>query len=634
METFLLYLSHQKRPEAGGDDEDHVHIVESLCDGYEIATLKAISGLSPALISRPHREKILNAVCAQQQAEMHPTWPQTPAAQTWRFVVLTSLMKLPNATCKLAVDPEELWGLTKSVVQDYPNHLSPMVEELTVQLCNNLLATQDQERSRSMLIGFAATITKFIQKACGRRKVDPDDFDAFLTVMMTLIGRLEAGSKEKLKSSFGYRNPETINSFIAICLDEITSWCTQHIKDGYISAEFESALKVLLAMPEKMLQIAEIDTGSWHEPLLKLIELCLTALEKMDKRNRDEEQIVVLQDAVIDSFRIAWKVSASEDRPEEMIVAQRIAQLHLKPVQRDSFMAAFSLYVQRLQGEQFVELVDYLLGSLRVRLDATTIHILPLIEVCVSNMDKVKLENIPSPLSRLLSSLLSLTEDDPGVVARKRAMVCVATALKGNAPLVNQYCIEMTLATAKRILDDVSKAPRMYLEICQVLSIILLQYRSRLHGRFHLVVQVFQSLLSTLFEPTAPNGSADEKDRKLTIERAQAIAKLLTLFCEPPLFKRSSSSSALVDEARKEQAHVGKSVQYILHHYCAQILNKILGPGVKEAITPGLWSIIEAMEMGETEGVKTLSAAINNSERAVLRGVYDDWRRFGKWRGA
>jgi nucleolar pre-ribosomal-associated protein 2 len=213
-------------------------------------------------------------------------------------------------------------------------------------------------------------------------------------------------------------------------------------------------------------------------------------------------------------------------------------------------------------------------------------------------------------------------------------MTCVATGLKGNASLVNQYCIEMVLATTKRVLNNVSKARNVYLEMCQVLSIMLLQYRSRLHGRFHLVVEVFQALLSGLFEPTASNPSTDKQERHLTTKHGQAVAKLLTLFCEPPHFKRSSKASALVDEARKEQADVGKFVQYIPHRYCSQILNGKLGPGMREALTPGLWSMIEAMEMGEAEGVKTLSAAMNNSERAVLRGVYDDWRRFGKWRGA
>lgn len=48
---------------------------------------------------------------------------------------------------------------------------------------------------------------------------------------------------------------------------------------------------------------------------------------------------------------------------------------------------------------------------------------------------------------------------------------------------------------------------------------------------------------------------------------------------------------------------------------------------------PGLWVVIEAMESYNVEGVRSLSAAMNASERAVLRGVYEDWRRFGRWEG-
>jgi nucleolar pre-ribosomal-associated protein 2 len=43
--------------------------------------------------------------------------------------------------------------------------------------------------------------------------------------------------------------------------------------------------------------------------------------------------------------------------------------------------------------------------------------------------------------------------------------------------------------------------------------------------------------------------------------------------------------------------------------------------------------MIEAIEGANHEGIKVLSAALNNSERAVLRAMYDDWKRFGKWEG-
>jgi nucleolar pre-ribosomal-associated protein 2 len=43
--------------------------------------------------------------------------------------------------------------------------------------------------------------------------------------------------------------------------------------------------------------------------------------------------------------------------------------------------------------------------------------------------------------------------------------------------------------------------------------------------------------------------------------------------------------------------------------------------------------MIAAMEGYNEDGVKVLSAAANSSERAVLRSVYEDWKRFGRWEG-
>jgi nucleolar pre-ribosomal-associated protein 2 len=54
---------------------------------------------------------------------------------------------------------------------------------------------------------------------------------------------------------------------------------------------------------------------------------------------------------------------------------------------------------------------------------------------------------------------------------------------------------------------------------------------------------------------------------------------------------------------------------------------------IREALTPGVWAMIEAMEVNSNEGIRVLSAEMNNSERSVLRTVYEDWKRFGKWEG-
>jgi nucleolar pre-ribosomal-associated protein 2 len=394
---------------------------------------------------------------------------------------------------------------------------------------------------------------------------------------------------------------------------------------------------MLLAIPESLVMLSGTDTDLWHEPLSQLLQSCMEFLDGNTSYAIDEldgSQISKVHDVLVECFQLLCKISRSDDTSRLSVLAPKIVALRLTASTRDSFMASFRLYVEKLQQSQYVELLSGLLDALYDESRTTSASVLPLLALCATRPSQNDAESGVAQHLRLLSKLLAKITDTQDVLAQKKAIGCVATALKGNSSLMSQYGIELTLQTLEKVLDTSSMAQVVYLDVCQVLSTILLQYRSRLHGRLHLVVQVFQALLTRLFRPANPGKATGNQGRKPTVKHAQAFSKLLTLLCEPPQFIRSSKSSSLVDESRKEQAHVGKSVHYILHHYCSQILTGKLEPGMREAITPGLWSMIEAMEMSEAEGIKSLSAAMNNSERAVLRGVYDDWRRFGKWRGA
>jgi hypothetical protein len=72
---------------------------------------------------------------------------------------------------------------------------------------------------------------------------------------------------------------------------------------------------------------------------------------------------------------------------------------------------------------------------------------------------------------------------------------------------------------------------------------------------------------------------------------------------------------------------------YILHHYCAQVLAGNPAEGVRVAVRPGGFAMCEAMEAYDATMVRSLSAAMNGNERAILRIVVNDWRQFGKWEG-
>lgn len=125
----------------------------------------------------------------------------------------------------------------------------------------------------------------------------------------------------------------------------------------------------------------------------------------------------------------------------------------------------------------------------------------------------------------------------------------------------------------------------------------------------------------------------------MTVAHAQRVSRLLENLCNPPQSdvsrRRHDPSHDLVDATRKARVQVGQHVQFVLHYVCTLILNGRLGEGMRDALTPGLWAVIDVVEIGsdESRGVKALSAGMSNAERAVLRGMFEEWRRFGSWSG-
>ena len=59
-----------------------------------------------------------------------------------------------------------------------------------------------------------------------------------------------------------------------------------------------------------------------------------------------------------------------------------------------------------------------------------------------------------------------------------------------------------------------------------------------------------------------------------------------------------------------------------------------LGDGVKDALGAGIHAVMDVMDIaGEKEELlKTLSASMSNSERAILRREVEDWKKFGTWK--
>lgn len=207
------------------------------------------------------------------------------------------------------------------------------------------------------------------------------------------------------------------------------------------------------------------------------------------------------------------------------------------------------------------------------------------------------------------------------------------------------------LATPSSPNFPAKKSSTIFENLCDITQSLLQLHRPSLGGRYHIIIPLLQRLVACLFTSTTRESSAssrfkhptwlDNKTHPLMLHHARRVSRLLENLCNPPQSdiskrrRKQDASHDLVDAARKARIQVGQHVQYILHYFCTLVLNGRLGEGMRDALTPGLWAVIDVVEIGadESRGVKALSAGMNNAERAVLRGLFEDWRRFGSWSG-
>lgn len=223
--------------------------------------------------------------------------------------------------------------------------------------------------------------------------------------------------------------------------------------------------------------------------------------------------------------------------------------------------------------------------------------------------------------------LRTLSETDDGGI-QSEALSLIETLAAQKKHIVSQYGLEQSLNVMHQVMSRSSQAEEAFSGVCQVLKVILNQYRTQLQGRFHLVTALFQTLLTSLLDET----SATAAPLQIRQRHAKNVAHLLEMFCKP-VWVRNTATTNLVDHSRETQKYAGQFVHYILHHYCSQVLASNPAETIRVAIRPGIFAICEAMEAHDEARMRSLSAAMNANERAILRIVVSDWRQFGKWEG-
>lgn len=174
---------------------------------------------------------------------------------------------------------------------------------------------------------------------------------------------------------------------------------------------------------------------------------------------------------------------------------------------------------------------------------------------------------------------------------------------------------------------------------------MLASHRTKIGGRYHLVVPALQGLMRCLFITHGRNGGSaavlslppwlNGREPMLDGTHAAGFARLLTTICDPTVSSvtrsKNRSRRELNDDTKKARGVAGQHLPYIIMVYCHCHLKGRLLPTVKAALTPGLYAVFDVMSQ---DTLRTLNAAMDSSSRAIFKALYDDYRRFGRWERA
>lgn len=597
----------------------------------EHAVLDLMLQLPVASLTRGQRERILDWVVGLDFGV-----ESDESRISKRYAVMIRLMQLPNATALLCTDASALWSLCRTSAA--PKKKKPgkekkekasmattdaasveLLQDVVRSVAVYLLSTQDQERSRLML-------RNLVQEAVQRMgRVDLEDGSSCdqLAIISTIVQCTEGGLGKGVFAHLTDDFAPLVAAFAARIVEEAQSSVKALKKQDEVEGAgiMPKLLLELLICLRRSRVVGETDDKA-------ITKLC----NKVLSRNSDDTATTgktrhSASGLLLPAFILLAQIKGFEACSS---LGEALLKSTLSPKDRQSLVEELRKMAKLSNSVDRISVLKSIVPDTKSA-GAQAITVMQNALTAFTRETAAKDEKMVHALYLQLLETLQGTSDFASYTA---SVSCLLTTIREKPFMLNQHLTEETLRTIQA-LSRPSPAERLvYLDLCSILSALLLHHRARLQGRFHLLIATLQTLQGRLF---VQHKSASESRRPLASRHARAYTRLLTLLCNPPTRTHNNASNKrndLVDETRRARAHVGQYVPTLLHSFCAQVLSGALGEGVREALTPGLWAVIEAMEVRSPEAVKALSAGMNNSERAVLRSVYDEWKKFGKWEGA
>ncbi|KAF7186288.1 hypothetical protein HII31_12363 [Pseudocercospora fuligena] len=523
-----------------------------------------------------------------------------------RFAAILALLQYPSEGSELLADPSVIWSLARCFgdsetafwMSDHDKLIAFDAMSLLCKISGTIISLwlKSKAQNRDKLLKMSSLAKEGLMSCLEQVLEIPRNVNVLLAG--SVIGTLETADNEFLQD-FAHRDPKVTQMFSQM-------------------AQGKTAPDVGIFVLEALLRIPRSMLG---DSSLNLSTVFMAEVSK---------KAFFSDPASFSTLQFACEARAAQlfcryAEVDGIAMFQAIENALKRDLSGQDYYAVLKAFEARLQSESssfgfsIIEecLKDgHLLSAQALELQRCTI-------TALSNEDFESPHELAS--FEILHHVVRQGSSGKTTHERQFSLQTLRHILKDKPFMVNQFGVEETISTLhSKLIAETDAVSTIYLDICAIVGVLLTQSLGRLQGRYHLIVTLFQQLMTALFS------SSTSASR-----HSSALSRLLQTFCNPPRIPRKRNANNLVDESRKAKAYAGQYVQYILHHYCSQILtNPPSDDTIREALIPGIWAVIEAIETNNFEnGIKSLSAAMNNGERAVLRSVYEEWQRRGKWEG-
>lgn len=296
----------------------------------------------------------------------------------------------------------------------------------------------------------------------------------------------------------------------------------------------------------------------------------------------------------------------------------------------------FNFHIEKNEYLEYSQLLRIQLGIVSLNRNANS---RPLSNtLTVQNSDQ-QLEQLSGDLSRLLVHLCRELSQRTDFAECMLSMQCVNMLLQSHTRVISQWHIDELLAAitskACNLGERTGKnSGRLYIGLCRSFSTILSVHRAKIGGRYHLVVLALQALLRCLFIPYKYSEAVEGETSVFGETHATAFGRLLSMICDPTVSSvtrtRNRSRLELNDETKKARSIAGQHLPYVIMEFCGCQLTGRLLPGMRAALNAGLYAVLAVIS---PDMMRTMNAAMASSSRSVFKALYDDYKRFGRWKG-